>query len=152
MSDQLRQAAQQAVEALEFIEETFVSERDAKQEAIAALRAALSQQPATPEPVAWHYELAHRIGPSDWRIHITEHTPNVPDGAIRNLRPLVFGDAHTAPSVPDDVVRDAERYQWLRRGTGWPCVFPNHFAPEPITESVVDAAIDAAILAAKETK
>lgn len=63
-------------------------------------------QQATPEPVAWSYELAHCFHTdgnfSDWRPHITRHEPNVPAGSIRSLRPLVYGDTRPAPGVPED--------------------------------------------------
>lgn len=55
---------------------------------------------------------------------------------------------HPAPSAPGDVVRDAERYRWLRDERIGNC-------PESINLSHgrkpgLDAAIDAAMLAAKE--
>ena len=55
-----------------------------------------------------------------------------------------------APSVPDDVVRDAERFRWLRKADRWPCVFPDYFDPEPLAGSELDECVDAAMLAAKQ--
>lgn len=57
---------------------------------------------------------------------------------------------HQAPSVPDDVVRDAERYRWLRDHDHWPAPFSSSQEPEPVRGRDLDAAIDAAMLAAKE--
>ena len=54
------------------------------------------------EPVAWKYELAVRINAegrgSGWCRRLTDYKPSVPDGMIRNLRPLTYADA--APAVP----------------------------------------------------
>lgn len=66
MSDLLK-AAQQALEALEFLETYYATERDTRQDAIAALRAALAEpvvnQQLTTEPVqpvAWiHPQYGH---------------------------------------------------------------------------------------------
>ena len=50
-----------------------------------------------------------------------------------------------ATGVPDDVVRDAERYRFIRDGSGWPAVFAAHNAPEPLRGDDLDSAIDAAM-------
>lgn len=76
--------------------------------AIEALRSALAQQPATGEPVAWKYQ------PQDGLKHpaFTEHEAiAIAHGKDGSVVPLC---AHQAPSVPDDVARNAERYRWLR--------------------------------------
>ena len=52
------------------------------------------------------------------------------------------------PGVPDDVVRDAERYRWLRDRDHWPAPFASSQDPEPVRGIDLDAAIDAAMLAA----
>lgn len=57
---------------------------------------------------------------------------------------------HPAPSVLDDVVRDAERYRWLRDRDHWPAPFASSQDPEPVRGIDLDAAIDAAMLAAKK--
>ncbi len=49
----LREAAQQALEALEHIEHHYISLPKAGNKAITALRAALAQQEQEQEPVAW---------------------------------------------------------------------------------------------------
>ncbi len=59
---------------------------------------------------------------------------------------------HPAPSVPADVVRDAERYRWLRDHDHWPAPFSSSQEPEPVRGRDLDAAIDAAMLAAKDSK
>lgn len=56
--------------------------------------------------------------------------------------------AHTAPGVPDDVVRNAERYRWLRDRDHWPAPFASSQDPEPVRGIDLDAAIDAAMTAA----
>ena len=56
---------------------------------------------------------------------------------------------HPAPSVPGDVVRDAERYRWLRDHDHWPAPFSSSQEPEPVRGRDLDSNIDAAMLAAK---
>ena len=94
---------------------------------------------ATPEPVAWMASYVDPIGND--RVYVTSHHDLAVENDMHGTpRPLVFGDTHPAPSVPDDVVRDAistvrEHY----RGTDW----------GKAAESICDA-IDAAMLAAKD--
>ncbi len=53
---------------------------------------------------------------------------------------LVLGSTHPAPGVPDDVVRDAERYRWLL------CNYLKFSLPdEAWRHGSLDAAIDAAM-------
>lgn len=64
---------------------------------------------ATTEPVAWMASYVDPVGND--RVYVTSHH----DLAVENdmhgePKPLY---THPAPGVPDDVVRDAERYQWL---------------------------------------
>ena len=62
MTDKLREAAQQALEALEHIEHWYMSLPKPGLDSITALRAALAEQPAEQEPVAWMtYESKHRL-------------------------------------------------------------------------------------------
>ena len=67
-------------------------------------------------------------------------------------------DTHPAPSVPDDVVRDAERYRELvRSGKYCPASLGTHWAlstcsTRPSTKAELDAPIDAAMLAAQAQK
>jgi hypothetical protein len=44
----------------------------------------------------------------------------------------------------DAAVADADRYGVLRDGAGWPAVFADCHAPEPLRGDYLDAAIDAA--------
>lgn len=86
-------------------------------------------QPAeakTDEPVAWLY------------IEDGEVMFGHPNGyRPPDARPLVFGDTHPAPRVPDDVVRDAQRWRTF-------------LATRPSnTHEVIIAAIDAASPAQK---
>lgn len=81
-----------------------------------ALRAALSQQPATGEPVAWPLrarvwkrestqewvlEIAGTLGDTDMNIRHTQPL----SVAYENVPGLPAFYTHPAPSVPDDVVR-----------------------------------------------
>lgn len=59
---------------------------------------------------------------------------------------------HPAPGVPDAVVRDAERYRWLRDSDHWPAAFVSSQEPEPIRGTDLDSAIDAAMIAAQAQK
>lgn len=124
-------AMKQALEALEVRCGTHADERKPGG-VIEALRTAIQQAEAkTDEPVAWLY------------IEDGEVMFGHPNGyRPPDARPLVFGDTHPAPGVPDDVVRDAiatvrEQY----RGTDW----------GKAAECICDA-IDAAMLEAKDSK
>jgi len=101
------------------------------------LNAASAQQPATGEPVAW-------MLPRDGDDCAVFREPQDYPFAATGWTPLY---TNPAPSVPDDVVRDAERYRWLRDEHIGNC-------PESINLSHgrkpgLDAAIDDAMLAAK---
>ena len=88
----LRQAAQQALEALER------GETKLRWAAITALRAALAEPEQ--EPVAWGYELATTVGEhgyEGWSRRVTHAKPNVPKGSIRNLTPLYTSPAPRKP-------------------------------------------------------
>lgn len=168
--------------------------------AIKALSAALSQQPATPEPVAWLYVedgevmFGHPNGyrPADARPLVfgdTTPAPNMPattepvgftykaeieyadstggNGAFWRVPPDLDDEAvplytNPAPSVPDDVVRDAERWRALvesgcelvrfRKGSRmlWavrPCFTSYEYELFATPEQAIDA-----MLAAKEAK
>ena len=123
--------------------------------AIAALRTAIqqaeAQQPVTGEPVAKAWEEGYRRGVED------ERTSNANIGIagfgakVDPARQNPYRDAaHPEPSVPDDVVLKAKRYEWLRKADRWPCVFPDYFDPEPLAGSDLAACVDAAMLAAKD--
>lgn len=97
--------------------------------AVEALRTAIqqaeAQQPASPGPVDWplRARVWKRESTQEWVLEI-EGTLGDTDMNIRHTQPLSVGyenvpGLHTfytrlAPSVPDDVVRDAERYRWLK--------------------------------------
>lgn len=124
--------------------------------------AILAKQPATGEPVYWewrhlstHPDTVDFGQWSEWKrvearsaIHtiedaLAEFRAYIAQGYKYELRALYD---HPAPSVPDDVVRDAERYRWLRSlehcNEAW-CLIGSGNA-----NSNLDAAIDAAMLAA----
>ena len=146
MTTELKQAAQDAAEAIDWLLKNI--RLDAPQlsgkamgnaeKCASSLRAALAKQPATGEPVA-RVDYSER-GNIAWLFG-----PQLPDGTELFKRP--------APSVPDDVVRDAERYRWLRdnwftMGASYPedtvkfHLGNARWSEQP--ESNLDAAIDAA--------
>ena len=117
----LREAAQQALEALEQ-SETFVpyegfgmARREAErkhQAAITVLRAALAEP--VQEPVAWSYELATTMlehGYDGWEHLITRYKPNVPEGSIRNLTPLYTTPPQRKPLTEEEIdsIWDSEK-------------------------------------------
>ena len=115
-------------------------------------RAALTQQPATGEPVM----VQHRKPVEGWSGETIGYTA-WRDGKGLDWWPHRELYDRPAPSVPDDAVRDAERYRWLRAST-FPKAdqYPYRISTKPIRlpigfddQSTFDAAIDAAMLAAK---
>ena len=134
MSIELKQAAQQAVYAFDAFGDAddFASlfELTQKMRALrTAIQQAEAQQPATPEPVAY----VDRDG------FIIE------TGLL--LTPGTKLYTHPAPNVPADVVRDAERYRFIRDADVSDDLIPDIalYAMESLDEY-----IDAAMLAAKE--
>lgn len=124
MTTELKQAAQQAVDAFDAFGDAddFASlfELTQKMRALrAAIQQAEAQQPATPEPVAWN-----SIQIASWIGSQLMHEPSMFERSavckfVRSLgrHPTLLKHSpkiHPAPSVPADVVRDAERYRWLR--------------------------------------
>ena len=99
-----------------------------------------AKQPATGEPVLF-------IHPDTFAMNNAHVGAWKPGHELTSYIPLY---THPAPSVPDDVVRDAERYRWLRDHDHWPAPFSSSQEPEPVRGRDLDAAIDAAMLAAKE--
>lgn len=100
----------------------------------AAIQQTETQQPATTEPVAWMH-------PSGGVLQA------LLTGIERNTYTIPLY-THPAPSAPGDVVRNAERYRWLRDHDHWPAPFSSSQEPEPVRGRDLDAAIDA-MLAAK---
>ena len=162
MSIELKQAAQQALKALEAIsDEMTIGERytNAGQyllDALGPLRTALSQQPATPEPVVARNPFASRCYALN-ESHLSGHRLIVgfekmedAQDAHEWLARQGRGDfTHPAPSVPADVVRDAERYRFIRGADVSDGLIPDIalYAMESLDEY-----IDAAMLAAKDAK
>ena len=112
--------------------------------AIETLRTAISQQPATGEPV---YQICKKDSQSissawiDVEKQAYEDAGIYPEYGRRTLY------THPAPSVPADVVRDAERYRFIRDADVSDDLIPDIalYAMESLDEY-----IDAAMLAAKE--
>ena len=98
------EAMKQAIEALNEAVAFREGGRQKAIDAINALRTAIqqaeAQQPVTPEPV-----VDVRCEGCGYMTHHREHM-----GCVRAAKQ----HTHPAPGVPDDVVRDAERYLWLR--------------------------------------
>ena len=110
MSIELRQAAEQVLEAFDtFGEDDDFASLFALTQKMNALRTALSQQPATPEPVA-QWQKRHPIRTAGRWISTDEHDAKWWSEHSRGweVRPLY---THPAPSVPADVVLDAERWR-----------------------------------------
>ncbi len=115
--------------------------------------AILAQQPATGEPVAWN-----SIQIASWIGSQLMHEPSMFERAavckfVRSLgrHPTLLKHSpstHPSPSVPADVMRDAERYRWLRDHDHWPAPFSSSQEPEPVRGRDLDSNIDAAMLAA----
>lgn len=126
------EAMKQALEVLTFDGFTpqDVTHRELTAKAVEAFRTAIQQ--AESEPVAWIYQNEDLV----W-----ERFENI-DGPSNEYTPLY---THSAPGVPDGVVRDAERYRWLRDFDHWPAPFASSQEPEPVRGADLDAAIDAAI-------
>ena len=120
MSTELKLRAEQAAEAIDWL--LNIIHRDAPQlsgkamgnaeKCASALRAALAQRTVTGEPVGFTYmaeiEYAHTTGGngSFWRF-----PPDNDDEAV----PLC---THPAQNVPDDAVRDAERWRYAIADSG----------------------------------
>jgi len=133
--------------------------------------AILAKQPATGEPVYWewrhlstHPDTVDFGKWSEWKrvearnaIHtiedaLAEFRAYIAQGYKYELRALYD---HPAPSVPSDVMRDAERYRWLRDNgvlgfSGAPSwrVSVSFDAMDAYAQTL-DSNIDAAMLAAK---
>ena len=160
MSIEVKQAAQQALEAFDaFGDADDFATMFALTQKMNALRTAIQQ--AESEPVAWSErdQLRHAqaavvmpmIGPllDAWENSDREVMSQEPELSkqLKNINSAMEdADTRPAPGVPDDVVRDAERYRWLRSlehcNEAW-CLIGSGNA-----NSNLDAAIDAAMLAA----
>ncbi len=132
----------------------------------AQAKEAEAQQPATGEPVAWPLrarvwkrestqewvlEIAGTLGDTDMNIRHTQPL----SVAYENVPGLPAFYTHPASSVLADVVRDAERYRWLRDNgvlgfSGAPSwrVSVSFDAMDAYAQTL-DSNIDAAMLAAK---
>ena len=156
MGIELKEAAQQALKELgeaRKIVRASSSRQLAKDwdrratDALANLRNAIqqaeAQQPATGEPVAWIRRHPNGALSNELLIHVQVEQVRRDSGAWVPLY------THQAPSVPDDVVRNAKRYEWLRYAdldAAAAKFWPEGVVPEG---DAFDAAIDAAMLAAK---
>ncbi len=111
--------------------------------AIDAIRTAIQQAEAQqPVPVAWMASYVDPIGND--HVYVTSHHDLAVENDMHGTpRPLY---THPAPSVPDDVVRDAERYRFIRDADVSDDLIPDIalYAMESLDEY-----IDAAMLAAK---
>ena len=122
--------------------------------AISVLRAAI-QQAESSGPVAWvvmnglsKYQVCGAKAPADALCAEMQKRHDLSGSlAAFHVQPLY---THPAPGVPADVVRDAERYRWLRSlehcNEAW-C-----FIGSGNANSNLDAAIDAAMLTAAQAQ
>lgn len=69
-----------------------------------AIESAVLEKLKTQKPVAWLFD-------TDQEALLPEEIEPEPF----NLRPELYTPLYTHPLPPDDVVRDAERYKWLRK-------------------------------------
>lgn len=123
------------------------------------LFAALSQQPATTEPVAWplRAQVWKRESTQEWVLEIAG-TLGDTDMNIRHTQPLSVAYENVpglptiytrpAPSVPADVVLDAARYRWLADCNNYEAGLALIIDPK-LTAHTLGEKIDAAMLAAK---
>ena len=93
----LREALQHCKSALRNWIAMYPESKDALDViALDAADTALAQPADGGEVVAWRYELATYVECDvrgrGWRRHMTDYKPNVPEGMVRNLRPLTYAD------------------------------------------------------------
>lgn len=138
-------AMRQALEALQGGTGNTRSWHLAIEDAIIALRTAIQQ--AESDPVAWRAKVGDLMFHAASREGLLANLQVQFKAAPNSIEPLY---THPAPSVPDDVVRDAQRYRWLRSlehcNEAW-C-----FIGSGNANSNLDAAIDAAMLTAAQTQ
>ena len=159
MSIELRKAAQDAAEAIDWLLKNI--RLDAPQlsgkamgnaeKCASALRAAIqqaeAQQPDTGEPVA-QWQKRHPVRTGGRWISTDEHDAKWWSERATGWEARALY-ARPAPSVPADVVRDAERYRFIRDADVSDDLIPDIalYAMESLDEY-----IDAAMLAAKDAK
>lgn len=98
----------------EEIEDLYFAELDNRELSfIRSVEAAVLEKLKQQEPVAFEYEIGTSVFSTgeytNWIHQVTSLEPNTPLNAIRNLRPL-----YAAP-MPDDVVKDAERLDFIEQ-------------------------------------
>jgi hypothetical protein len=91
-----RHRAGHAITVIDLMDDYAEADEETRAGIAAKIIEALTPEVAlTAEPVMWQYELATAVEPDgtyvDWRWHCTSSKPCVPEGSIRNLRPLVYG-------------------------------------------------------------
>ena len=147
-----------ALEALTFDGFTpqDVTHREMTAKAVEALRTAIQQAEAkTGEPVAWvvmnglsKYQVCGAKAPADALCSEMQKRHDLSGSlAAFHVQPLY---THPAPGVPDDVVRDADRLDWLARN---PVDALDVFGKSrPDEARFIRATIDAAMTAAQAQK
>lgn len=112
-------------------------------------RAALSSAPAggTGEPVAWLYEMALKIKPSDdqpftnWKQMVTTTPPpTLPEGGVRNIVPLFASLPKTDPEpgkAQEDLFKAATRMRNILTSDGDPPTlnYPEGVEPDEFAEA-----------------
>ena len=102
-----------------------------------------TQQPVTPEPVAWIRRHPNGALSNELLIHVQVEQVRRDSGAWVPLY------THPAQSVTNDVVRDAERYRWLADCNNYEAGLALISDPK-LTEHTLGERIDAAMLADKD--
>ena len=153
MSIELKQAAQQALLALEksqphpsnpvigLTKQDFIDHEETIRQLSTAIQQAEAQQPATSEPV-----VDVRCEGCGYMTHHREHM-----GCVRAAKQYT----NPAPSVPDDVMRDAERCRFILAAADDMTTSRYKSLCELLGVAITEdfdlgAAIDAAMLAAKD--
>ena len=96
------------------------------------------------EPVAFAHWSANGFSEDPEKLVVTHEPPDSHSRRMARWFPLyALPGAQPAPSTPDDVMRDAKRYRFLRAAKNIP--ISSKAARDPV---VYDEAIDAAMLAA----
>ena len=131
MSIELKQAAQQALDALEAeLSEVWTcnSYHPSIYPAMEALRTAIQQAESEPVYWEWRHQGSHPDAVdfgqwSEWKRVEPRSLLHTVDDALREFKGYIARGSkyelralytHPAPGVPDAVARDAERYRWLR--------------------------------------
>lgn len=141
---------------LEDMPEALAFQIDMARALLKEFTAIQQEESKTDEPVAWISKTGHGVY---YRQSITPELASLEHGGNKMWRPLVYGDTHPAPGVPDAVVRDAKRWhgvveavQYIGEHPVWTALCEAATVPVEPTKGAVDAAVDAAMLTAAQAQ